>query len=183
VEHPTTSALEAGTYQVRSAPADTGRLDLIVRRPDLGVREVVEQATFDCNNGLVGDNWRTRGSRETADGSANPERQLTLMSSRAIGLFAGSRDRWPLAGDQLYVDLDLSEANLPAGTILQLGSAAVEITAAPHTGCKKFSTRFGIDAARFVNSPVGLELRMRGVNARVVVAGTAGVGDKIRPLR
>jgi hypothetical protein len=180
VDPPTTGALEAGTDHVRRSPTDAGRIDLIARRTDVGVREVLEHATFDCVEGLVGDNWRVRGSRQSVDGAADPDRQLTLMSSRAIALFAGARDRWPLAGDQLYVDLDLSKANLPSGTVLELGTAAIEITAAPHTGCKQFSTRFGIDAARYVNTPVGLELRLRGVNARVLVAGTALLGDLIR---
>ena len=180
VEHPTTAALESGIDHVRRSPADAGRLDLIARRPEVGAREVLEEATFDCLEGLVGDNWRARGSRQTADGSADQDRQLTLMSSRAIALFAGARDRWPLAGDQLYVDLDLGEANLPAGTVLHLGTATIAITAAAHTGCKRFSARFGIDAARYVNTPIGRELRLRGVNARVVVAGTARLGDVIR---
>jgi hypothetical protein len=179
-EHPTTAQLEAGTDAVRSAPRHSGPIDLIVRRAGVGVREVVTRATLDCDDGLVGDNWRVRGSRRTVDGASDPERQLTLMNSRAIALFAGPRERWALAGDQLYVDLDLSLGNLPPGTVLQLGTAAIEITAAPHTGCKHFSSRFGIDAARYVNTPAGLDLRLRGVNARVVVTGTAVMGDTIR---
>ena len=88
-----------------------------------------------------------------SDGSANPDAQLTLMNARVVALVAGERERWPLAGDQLYVDLDLSADNLPPGTRLAVGSAVIEVTPEPHTGCAKFSARFGSEALRFVNSP------------------------------
>jgi hypothetical protein len=145
-------------------------------------REVLGEATLDRVEGLVGDTWRARGSSRTADGSSHPDMQLNLMNSRTAALVAGHPDRWQLAGDQLYVDLDLSEANLPPGTRLELGSAVIEITAQPHLGCKKFSARFGNDALRFVNSSIGRELRLRGANAKVVVPGHVRVGDPIRKL-
>jgi len=149
-----------------------------VRRPAVGQRELLEAAELSIEAGIVGDSWLERGSRHTADGSAEPDRQITIMNARAIALFAGDdRARWAEAGDQLFVDLDLSDASLPAGTRLQLGSAVVEVTAKPHTGCAKFADRFGRDALRFVNSAAGSELHLRGVNARVVVAGTVQVGD------
>ena len=130
----------------------------------------------------MGDTWRARGSSSTPDGSANLEAQLTLMNARAAAAIAGERDRWALAGDQLFVDFDLSLSNLPAGSRVQIGSAVIEFSEAPHTGCAKFSARFGNDALRFVNSPIGRELRLRGANCRVVVAGTVRPGDAIRKL-
>ena len=166
--------------EVRAAPADCGRVELIARRPAEGEREVVSEAVLDPVEGLVGDNWLTRGSRATADGSAHPDAQLTVMSARAAALIAGPRDRWPLAGDQLYVDLDLSGANLPPGTRLAAGDAVIEITPLPHTGCGKFVRRFGVDAMRLVNSEVGRELNLRGVNARIVSGGPVRVGDELR---
>jgi hypothetical protein len=141
---------------------------------------VVEEAVLDLTDGLVGDCWRTRGSSSTPDGSANPDAQLTLMNARSAALVAGERDRWPLAGDQLYVDLDLSGDALPPGSRLHIGDAVVEVTALPHTGCGKFVRRFGVDAMKFVNSPAGRELNLRGINARVVTSGTIRVGDEIR---
>jgi hypothetical protein len=179
MEHLDADALDAGLPEVRRAPSDDGRLELVVRRPAVGEREVLPEAALDHVVGLVGDCWEARGSSRTADGSANPDMQITLMSSRAAALIAGARDRWPLAGDQLYVDLDLSGANLPPGTRLAIGSAVVAVTDAPHTGCQKFVQRFGIDAARFVNSTVGRELNVRGINARVVVGGTVRPGDSV----
>jgi hypothetical protein len=179
MEHLDRAALEAGVAVVRDAPADDGRLELLVRRPAEGERELLAEATLDPVVGLVGDTWQARGSSRTPDGAAHPEMQLTLMSSRAAALMAGSRDRWPLAGDQLYVDLDISTDNLPPGTQLAIGDATVEVTAQPHTGCQKFAARFGMEAARFVNSDVGRELNLRGINARVVSAGTVHVGDTI----
>jgi len=133
--------------------------------------------------GLVGDAWLARGSKAMPDGSANPNAQLTLMNTRAAEAIIGSRDRWPLAGDQLYVDLDLSVENLPAGTQLAVGDAVVEVTPVPHTGCAKFSARFGTEALKFVSKSPGRELRLRGVNARVVTAGAVRTGDMINKLR
>jgi hypothetical protein len=175
-----TEALELGVDDVRGAPADAGRVEMIVRRPAVDEREVLAEAELDPTIGLRGDTWRDRGSSSTPDGAANPAAQITVMSARAAALIAGDRDRWPLAGDQLYVDLDLGGDNLPPGTRLSLGTAVLEVSAKPHTGCKKFAARFGQDAARFVNSPVGKELNLRGINTRVVVAGTVRVGDVVR---
>ena len=176
-KHRNREELEAGLDEIRRSPQNGGILELIVRRPSTDQREVVDEARLDRTEGLLGDDWRERGSRATADGSAHPEMQLNIMSARAAALVAQSRERWPLAGDQLYLDLDLSEANLPAGTQLQLGSAVIEVTAEPHNGCRKFSARFGQEAMRFVNSSAGRELHLRGINAKVVESGVVRVGD------
>jgi len=178
----TAEELEAGLEEIRRAPASGGTVELIVRRPAEGQREVLEEAALDLVEGLVGDTWRARGSRGTPDGSANPNAQLTVMNARVIELVAGDRDRWALAGDQLYVDLDLSVTNLPAGTRLALGSAVIEVTADPHTGCAKFVARFGHAAHRFVNSKAHRHLHLRGINAKVVEPGRVRRGDAIRRL-
>jgi hypothetical protein len=182
MEHVGRDTLEAGLGHVRAAPKDEGTLELIARRPAEGDRETPAEAVLDVVEGLVGDNWRTRGSRATEDGSAHPDLQITLMNSRVTALVARTRERWALAGDQLYVDLDLSEVNLPPGTRLAIGSAVVELTAEPHTGCGKFTRRFGVEAMKFVNSPEGRELNLRGRNARVVTAGTVRTGDSVTKL-
>lgn len=178
--HPTREELEAGLERVLRSPRDAGVVEMIVRRPAADERELLEEGELDVEVGLVGDGWRLRASSGTPDGSPHPEKQLTLMNARAADLVARERGRWPLAGDQLYVDLDLSTANLPPGTRLALGSALVEVTAPPHTGCAKFVARFGAEAMRFVNSPAGRELRLRGANARVVSSGVVRVGDVVR---
>jgi MOSC domain-containing protein YiiM len=159
---------------VRRSPSDEGTVALIVCRPAVGERRVLAEATLDVREGLIGDGWHVR------DQAPHPDRQLTLMNARAAALVAGSRERWPLAGDQLFVDLDLGEANLPPGTRLRIGSAEIEVTAEPHRGCGKFSKRFGVDAVKFVNSAVGRELNLRGINAKVVDGGTVRTGDPIR---
>jgi len=164
---------------VRAAPTDIGAVRLIVRRPDVDQREVVEEAVLDVDEGLIGDNWRIRGSSRTPDGSANPEAQITVMNVRVAAAVAGEEARWALAGDQLYVDFDISEENLPAGSRLRIGDAEIEVSATPHTGCAKFSSRFGIEALRLVSSPTGRSLRMRGMNARVTKGGAVRVGDAI----
>jgi MOSC domain-containing protein YiiM len=174
----TTAELEARLPHVRGAPPELGRVELVVRRPVEGEREILAAAELDRAEGLVGDRW-VRGKPGRP---ANPETQITLMSARAADLVAGTRDRWALAGDQLYVDIDISEANLPPGARLAVGTAVIEITPLPHTGCKKFVRRFGRDAMLFVNAPDGRALRLRGVNARVVEPGVVRPGDEIRKL-
>ena len=180
--HRTREELDAALDAVGASPAEVGRVELIVRRPDTGEREVVTAAELDVDEGLVGDNWRRRGSGSRPDGSANPDAQLTLMNAHAAQAVAATRERWPLAGDQLYVDLDLSVDNLPPGTQLALGDAVIEVTHEPHTGCAKFSERFGSDAIRWVNQSPGRELRLRGVNTRIVSGGVVRVGDAISRL-
>ncbi len=178
----TADELEAHLDHLRAAPADDGTLDLVVCRPGPGERRVLDVGELHPAHGLVGDSWATRGSRRTADGSAHPDMQLNVMSSRMAGFLAVDPDRVPLAGDQLYVDLDLSEANLPAWTRLAVGDAVIEVTDQPHTGCAKFIDRFGEPAMRFVNGRVGRPLRLRGLNARVVVAGPVRPGDPVRKV-
>jgi len=182
VKHLTMAELEAGLDEIRRAPKDAGVLELIVRRPETDARELLDEGALDVTEGLVGDNWGSRGSNATADGAAHPEMQLNIMNIRATALVAQSKDRWPLAGDQLYVDMDLSEENMPAGTQLSMGSAIVEVTPVPHDGCKKFTARFGLDAMKFVNSPVGKELHLRGICAKVVQPGTMRVGDVVHKV-
>lgn len=170
---------------VRGAPADDGTLDLIVRRPEVGAREELDEGVLDLVEGLVGDSWNSRPSKKSADGGPHPEMQLNVMNVRAALLVAaGDAGRRALCGDQLYVDLDISEANLPPGTRVAIGHVAViEVTAEPHRGCAKFSERFGVDAVRFVNSPDGRQLKVRGINAKVIVPGAIRRGDAVRKLR
>jgi len=172
VTHLTTEELEAGLHLIQESPADGGAVEMIVRRPRVGERELLEQADLDPTLGLVGDRWGAK--------IGNPENQINVMNARVIALVAGDRDRWSLAGDQLFVDLDLSEANLPIGSRIAIGSAILEVTAPPHTGCSKFAARFGMEARAFVNARK--HLRLRGINARVVQGGTIRVGDRARKL-
>jgi hypothetical protein len=173
---------DAGLEHVRRAPTGRGRVELVVARPGVDERVVLQEARLTLADGLEGDSWNRRSSRRTADGSPFVDAQLNVVSSRAIQLFAGDRDRWALAGDQLYVDLDLSEDALPPGSRLAVGSAVIEVTPEPHRGCAKFSARFGLDALRAVNSAEGRALRLRGLNARVVVEGVVRPGDTIEVL-
>ena len=178
--HLTREELEAGLDHIRQSPALEGVLRLIVRRPAVGAREVLARGELTLDEGLAGDTWRIRSSRRTSDGAPHPDMQLNVMNARAIALIARDEERWALAGDQLFVDFDLSEANAPAGTRLAIGGATIEVTSQPHTGCSKFLSRFGADAMQFVNSPLGTTLRLRGINARVVMPGTIRAGDPVR---
>ena len=176
----TTEQLKAGLDTIRESPTVEGTLELIVRRPAVDEREVLAEGELDLEVGLQGDTWSVRGSSSTPDGMAHPEAQLNVMNARCAALVAGPRDRWPLAGDQLYVDFDLSEDGLPAGTRVAIGDAVIEITQKPHRGCAKFAARFGAEALRFVNTGDGMALNLRGRNARVVRGGTIRTGDAVR---
>lgn len=172
--------LEAGLASVQESPANGGVVQMIVARPTDNERLVLATGELTVANGLEGDNWQARGSKRTADGSAHPEMQLTLMNGRFLNLVADNdRERWPLAGDQLIVDLDLSVENLPVGQRLQIGTAVVEVTAVPHTGCHKFTDRFGMDAVKFANSETGKTLRLRGMYVKVVEPGVVQTGDVV----
>jgi MOSC domain-containing protein YiiM len=174
-------AVDSGLDAIRASPENDGRVELIVRRPAVEDREVVDEATVDPELGLVGDNWSVKPSLKT--GAPNPDAQLTVMNARSIALVAGhDRDRWAQAGDQLFVDLDISYRNLPPGTRLQVGEAVIEVSAEPHLGCGKFSRRFGVDALKLVNSAVGRELNMRGINTTVVTGGVVRTGDPVVKL-
>jgi tRNA (Thr-GGU) A37 N-methylase len=170
---------DAWLAEVLDSPADRGTLQLIVRRPSTDDRETLDQAELALDVGLVGDNWLARGSRSRPDGTADPDAQLNIMNWRCASLVAGSPDRVPLAGDQLFVDLDLSDGNLPPGTRLAIGTAVIEVTAKPHTGCAKFTRRFGLAAHRWVNGRAGKQHRLRGICAKVVVPGTIHRGDTV----
>jgi len=171
--------LESNLELISQSPKDGGRLELIVRRPAVDVREVLAEGTLDLSLGLVGDSWSFRN----APAAPHPDMQLTLMNTRVIGLLAQTRARWPLAGDQLFVDLDLGAANLPPSTRLKIGTSIIEVTAKPHLGCAKFAERFGQDAYLFVNSQDHKDLHLRGVNARVVQPGLIKTGDSIMLIR
>ena len=179
VAHRTTAELDAGLDEVLQSPKDHGLVELIVSRPDDGERRELADATLDERDGLLGDNWATRGSRHTEDGSAEAGRQVTLMNVRAAALVAVDSARRALAGDQLYVDLDLSTENLPAGTRLQVGTAVLEVSPLPHRGCVKFINHFGKEAGRWVSAGKGREVNARGINAIVVTGGTVRVGDSV----
>lgn len=175
----TTEQIEAGLADVLASPKDTGTLELVLRRPDVEQREVLDAVELNIAEGVAGDNWNQRSSTRTDDGSPHPDMQLNVMNARFASLIAQSPDRRQLAGDQLYIDMDISEQNMPPGTRLAIGNAVIEVTDQPHTGCKKFTQRFGLDAHRFVNSDRGKALRLRGLNAKVVTEGKISTGDTI----
>ncbi|GAA4409099.1 MOSC domain-containing protein [Fodinibacter luteus] len=186
--HRTADELAAVLPMLLAAPRDAGTLELVVRRPRVGHREVLHEGELDVVLGLVGDSWSQRPSSRTADGGPHPDMQLNVMSAPLVGFLAGAPGRRALAGDQLYLDLDLSHDNLPAGSRLTIGDpalrfAVIEVTAQPHTGCAKFVERFGAEAMRFVNGAVGRPLRLRGLNARVVVPGRVRPGDPVTVTR
>jgi len=183
IKHLTMAELEAALDHLRDAPKDDGVVQLIVRRPRVDEREVIEEAELDPVQGLIGDSWCYRGSSKTADGGPHPEMQINIMNARVTGLVAQEKSRWSLAGDQLYIDMDLSKENLPAGSRLAIGSAVLEVSPLPHTGCHKFVSRFGVDAMKFVNSTVGKELCLRGINAKVVQAGVVRLGSTAKKLQ
>jgi MOSC domain-containing protein YiiM len=178
--HLVTDEIEEGMPEVLGSPKSEGTLMMIVRRPKVNAREAIETGTLDVDQGLIGDNWLKKGSRWRRGG--DPKRQITVMNWRFAKLVAGREDRIPLAGDQLYVDLDLSHENLPVGARIAVGKAIIEVTRPPHLGCKKFVERFGMDAMMFANSDFGKLHNLRGINARVIVGGEVRRGDPVAKI-
>ena len=180
IRHLNTDELEAGLEEALTSPTDEGIVNLIVCRPDVGQRKVLQSAKFSLEIGLVGDNWSKKPYSKSPDGGPHPEMQVTMINSRVLDLItAGDSSRMAVPGDQLVVDFDLSRENIPPGTKLNIGSAIIEVTEAPHTGCAQFVGWFGADAMRFVNSSRGRELCLRGINSKVVQPGVISQGDKI----
>lgn len=182
LKHLPITELEFSLDLIKESPKDNGVLEMIVRRPETETREIINSCEINLTNGLEGDNWKARGSSSTPDHSADPEAQITLMNSRVIQLLSVDKENWQWAGDQLFVDIDLSIENLPPHSKLQIGSVILEISAKPHTGCKKFSGRFGVEALEFISTPLGKSLRMRGVNTKVIQAGEIKIGDLIKKV-
>ena len=182
VKHLNMNELEAGINYILQTLDDKGPVCMIVSRPEIEIRKILNSASLDTIEGLIGDNWKHRGSSDTPNKSANPETQITIMNCRVIDLIAQSRERWKLAGDQLFIDMDISRNNLPPGSQIKMGSTVLEVSAKPHTGCKKFSDRFGLDALKFVSTPRGRELCLRGINARVLKTGVVKIGDIVTKL-
>lgn len=182
VKHLSMAELEARLGEIRGSPKDNGILELIVRRPQANEREVLQEAQLNTIEGLVGDNWRFRKNSRTPNGHPHPDTQLNIMNARVIALMAQDKDRWQLAGDQLFINMDLGVENLPPGSQLLLGSAVIQVTDKPHNGCKKFVARYGLDAMKFVNSSLGKQLHLRGINAKVIQSGTIRVGDVVKKI-
>ena len=182
IKHLSTPDLEAGLEQIRNSPKNQSVLDMIVSRPEEDAREIMELADLDVVVGLVGDTWQDRPSARSGDGKAHPDMQITLMNSRVADLVAQSKERWPMSGDQLFADLDLSKTNVPPGTRISVGKAVLEATDQPHTGCKKFASRFGVDALKFISSPATEVLQLRGINLKVVEGGEIKPGDIVKKL-
>ena len=182
IKHLSTPDLEAGLDHIINSPKNQSVLDMIVSRPEEDAREVMELADLDVNVGLVGDTWQDRPSTRSGDGKAHPDMQITIMNSRVADLVAQDKERWPLSGDQLFADIDLSADNMPPGTRISVGAAILVATDQPHTGCKKFAARFGADALKFISSPVGKELQLRGINCKVVQNGEIKPGDSVNKL-
>jgi hypothetical protein len=182
VQYLSMTELEAGMDHIRQSPREQGTLKMIVLRPSVDEREILLEGELSTTEGLVGDTWNVRVSVHSKDGLPIINKQITIMNARTIALLAQSEEHWPLAGDQLYIDMDLSEDNIPPGTQLAIGSAILEVSPDPHTGCQKFSARFGVEALKFVNSPEGKRLHLRGINTRVVQGGVIRVGDKVQKV-
>ena len=175
-------ALLAGLDHIRQAPKTGGRIDMILVRPEPKLRQLLDTCDLSPEGGVHGDNWVLKCWKSLPDGRPDPSAQVTIMNTRLAQLVGGAREYWPLAGDQLYADLDLSYENLPVGQRLQLGTAVMEITPELHKGCAQFRARFGDAALKFISNEEGKRLNLRGIYAKVVKAGSARVGDEIHKI-
>ena len=177
-----TEQIVGGMSHVTASPADGGRLELIIVRPAEGERVLPESVRVSPEQGVEGDKWRHSRGHDTPDDGPDPRTQVTLMNARILRLISGEEGRMPLAGDNLIVDLDLSDENIAPGQRLSVGEAVLEVTEVPHNGCGAFLDRYGKDAVKFVNSPEGKRLHLRGLHAKVITAGVVSVGDEVRKV-
>ncbi len=168
--------IEAGMAHVAASPKDAGRVEAIFIRPETDEREALQEVRISPEGGVEGDRWSRSGREEKAP---DPRSQVSLMNVRVLNLIAPDKERWPMAGDNLIVDLDLDVENLPVGQRLSIGNAVLEVTEVPHPGCKKFLARYGKDAMGYINANERKDLRLRGVFAKVIEPGTVSVGDTI----
>lgn len=182
IEHPTVETLETGLEIIRNSPQDNGTLEMIVVRPAKNQRSTLQECELSLKRGVEGDHWANGCWKSLPDGSPDPDVQVTIMNSRCLKLISASSSQWPLAGDNLIVDMDLSVQNLQPGQKLSIGSAILEITSVPHTGCNNFKERFGIDSLKFISSKIGKELRLRGIYARIIRDGHIKVGDRLKKI-
>jgi hypothetical protein len=180
--HLTLAELEAGLPEILQAPKDNGTLTGIVIRPEPGQRVELASCEVSLKLGTHGDNWSRGCWKTTDDGSPHPDVQICIMNARCIALIAQDRSNWAPAGDNLFIDMDLTPNNVPPGTQLAIGTAIIEITDTPHNGCDSFIARYGRDACIFVNTREGKQLRLRGVYGRVVRDGHLAVGDTVRKV-
>lgn len=179
MQHVTAQEIERRMSWVLDSPRDNGVVQLIVVRPQTDQRTVIDRAHFSPETGVAGDNWQHDCWKKLSDGHSDPDVQVAIMNARMIEVLASDPAHWPLAGDQLFVDFDLSTSNLSPGDQLKVGGAILEITAEPHRGCRKFKQRFGDHALHCVNSTQGDSHRLRGVYAKIIVAGNVETGDVI----
>lgn len=180
--HVTTAIIEKQLPYVEASPKDNGVIKLIVVRPKTNKRQILDSCFISYEKGMEGDNWTLGCWKTTEDGSPHPDVQIAITNYRIHEIFSNLDKDRALAGDNLFVDLDLSERNLKAGDRLALGSAIIKITSVPHNGCGKFKERFGIDALKFVNSPIGKQMHLRGIYAKVIQNGIVSVNDTIKKI-
>lgn len=174
-EYLTSEQIEAELSDVLASSQDRGKLEAIVIRPEQNQREHREAVYLSPEGGVEGDRWSTSEGDRRA--------QVSLMNARLLRLIARDEERMSLAGDNLIVDLDLSETNIRAGQKLMIGEALLEVTDLAHTGCDKFAERFGPDAVRYINATERKSLHLRGLYARVLKAGTVRVGDVVQKVK
>ncbi|MCX4026571.1 MOSC domain-containing protein [Endozoicomonas sp. SM1973] len=174
--------LELALEIIKQSPKQEGSVKLIVCRPSVDQRKVLEVGELSLEEGLLGDNWKQRELTRSKNGMVKVDNQLNLMNSRVIEAITTDKEQWQLAGDQFYVDFDLSYENTPPGAQLLIGNAIIEVTEEPHLGCKKFADRFGMDAVKFVNSEQGKQLNLRGINAKIIKPGLVKVGSIIKKI-
>lgn len=180
--HLTRAELAAALPQVTAGPKDHGELKAIFVRPGPGQRLDVSSVAISSAGGLEGDHWAKGCWKSLPDGSPDPDVQVFIMNARFLDLIAQERSHWASCGNSFVADMDLGADNLPVGTRLKAGSAELEITAVPGTGCEAFIEWYGRDACVFVNTGEGKKNRLRGVYARVVKDGVVRIGDTLTKI-
>ncbi len=180
--HPTLEQLELSLETIAASPSKQGTVELIISRPETGKRVVHTIGNFSKTGGLEGDNWANDCWKTLPDGKSDPIVQIAITNTRLLAAICPDKSRWPLAGDQIYTELNLSKTNLPVGTRLSAGTVILEITQEPHLGCSQYAEHFGKDSLKFTLTPRGRELNLRGIYAKVIKSGSINTGDRISKI-
>lgn len=177
----TRAVLDAALPFVLAAPRDDAPIALLCTRPALGQRAFPASIRLTKAEGIPGERWLTQSWLRLPDGRPDPRNQVSLLPSRVMDIAWQNRDTAPHPGDPIVADLDMTEANLPVGTLIGVGSAVLRVSDVPNLGCVKWKVRYGSDALAWVAADPAL--RLRGVLCSVEQDGEVTLNDRLQVWR
>jgi hypothetical protein len=165
-----------------AAPKDGAAISMLCLRPERNKRRVVDEITLTRENGIPGERWKDQPWLRTEDGAPHPGIQVSILQQRVLDLVWRDRENTVHPGDTFIADMDLSEANLPVGQVLEIGEAVLKVSEVFNDGCVKWKARYGREAKDWITMPGHPELRLRGVLCSIERDGIIREGDILRKI-